>query len=245
MANPQIENGYIKIANEILDQLIRLKLSNYEFRVLLYIIRRTYGFNKKKEQITLAQFSRATGIRRQHIHRSLKKLESRKIIVISTNSKNRATYRFQKNYEKWETLPKQATSLLKTNSPNIKKQHVTSCPHEKIIQLYHDILPELPRIRVWDDPQRSHLRTRWREDKSRQNLDWWNEFFYYIRESDFLMGNKKDWRANLGWIVRRSNFNKILNGNYHNQKQNKYIGMEQWYKWKIKQIENEDSNNTH
>jgi len=41
MANPQIEDGYTRIANEILENLIAFDLSGQEVRVALFVIRKT------------------------------------------------------------------------------------------------------------------------------------------------------------------------------------------------------------
>ena len=54
MANPQTENGHIKIANEIIEAITRTNLSAHESRVLWYIIRKTYGFNKKMDWMALS-----------------------------------------------------------------------------------------------------------------------------------------------------------------------------------------------
>ncbi len=94
------------------------------------------------------------------------------------------------------------------------------CPHREIIAAYHEILPELPKVRVWNDPHRTQLRARWREAKERQSTEWWREFFEFVRQSPFLMGEKKDWRADLMWLVRKSNIVKVLNGRYHQENGN-------------------------
>ena len=64
MANPQKENGYLSIANEIVDRLIGLGLSGREYEVVLFVIRKTYGFNKKEDRIAISQFERGLGIHR-------------------------------------------------------------------------------------------------------------------------------------------------------------------------------------
>ena len=94
------------------------------------------------------------------------------------------------------------------------------CPHQKIIELYHEILPELPHVHSWGDKNRANLRARWRGSRERQNLDWWRDFFQYVGQSDFLMGRTtgrdgKPFFANLGWLVISQNFDKVLNGNYN------------------------------
>ena len=102
---------------------------------------------------------------------------------------------------------------------NIRKNILVdncNCPHQQIIDLYHEVLPELSKVRSWGETRRSHLRARWNEDKGRQSLDWWKKFFGYIRKSDFLMGRtEKPFRVNLEWIVKRSNFDNIIEGKYN------------------------------
>ena len=92
-----------------------------------------------------------------------------------------------------------------------------NCPQTQIIALYHELLPELPPAREWPDANAAQLRARWRSTPERQSLDWWRKFFGYVHESDFLMGRKTDFQASLGWLVKASNFAKVVNGNYENR----------------------------
>lgn len=100
------------------------------------------------------------------------------------------------------------------NTVNDKNNFVTICPHQKIIDAYHEKLPMLPRIKDWSDGRRAKLKTRWSENKDRQNIEWWNGLFEYISKSDFLTGKKTDFKANLEWIVSPKNFIKIIEGHY-------------------------------
>jgi phage replication O-like protein O len=110
VANPQTENGFIRIASEIAEALCRVNLCQHETRVLWCLFRLTYGWNKTWDWISLSMFSRMTGLDRRTVHRSLKKLELRNFIVISRDDKRRPKYRFQKNFEKWKmSSPKMTT----------------------------------------------------------------------------------------------------------------------------------------
>lgn len=100
------------------------------------------------------------------------------------------------------------------NTVNDKNNFVTICPHQKIIDAYHEKLPMLPRIKDWSDGRRAKLKTRWSENKDRQNIEWWSGLFEYISNSDFLTGKKTDFKANLEWIVSPKNFIKIIEGHY-------------------------------
>lgn len=94
-----------------------------------------------------------------------------------------------------------------------------SCPHSKIIDLYHANLPTMPRVVEWTPARKTKLRTRWNEKSERQTLEWWEKFFGYVAESDFLCGrSKNEWTAcNLEWLITPSNFVKVLEGNYENR----------------------------
>jgi len=97
------------------------------------------------------------------------------------------------------------------------------CPHEKIVALYHEILPMCPRVREWTRKRANQLRTRWNENSERQSLDWWRRFFEYIAASDFLTGRstcqgKEPFMADLEWIVKSSNFVKIIEGKYETRR---------------------------
>ena len=102
MANPQLSNGYVRIANELLEAICQLDVSGSEMRILLYIIRRTYGFNKDYAEIPLSEISAAVGMRREHIQKMLKRLSAKNIIDLRTNSGTKPqTISIVKNYEKW------------------------------------------------------------------------------------------------------------------------------------------------
>ena len=96
------------------------------------------------------------------------------------------------------------------------------CPHQEIIDLYHEVLPMGTQVRIWNDKRKGKLRARWREDAKRQNLDWWRKLFTYITESKFLTGriNTKDrapFLITLDWIVTSEKLVKIIEGEYHRE----------------------------
>lgn len=105
------------------------------------------------------------------------------------------------------------------NEPSKEVGEPPPCPHQKIIDLYHEALPELRRVREWTKARQQYLQARWREEPERQSLDWWREFFAYLRRSEFLMGRTENpFRPDLEWIVRPSNFVKIIEGKYHERR---------------------------
>ena len=114
-------------------------------------------------------------------------------------------------------------TLLPANAGSVAVTRRPDCPHEQIIELYQKHCPELPGIATWTPTRRAYLQARWKEDKRRQNLDWWERFFKYIHKSDWLCGRIKSrdggkpFMADLEWIITLGNFVKILERKYENK----------------------------
>jgi hypothetical protein len=104
-----------------------------------------------------------------------------------------------------------------SSSPADGRRPVPNCPHEEIIELYHELLPTLPRVNSWPEHRRKLLKARWNEDPKRQSIEFWRALFEFIADSDFLTGRATGWRADLEWIVRPTNFAKIGDGKYVNR----------------------------
>ena len=94
-----------------------------------------------------------------------------------------------------------------------------SCPFVQIVDAYHEILSELPRVAKLTETRKRQINARWQESEKWQSLDKWREYFEHIRESPFLMGkvnnNGRYFKADLEWITRESNFINIIEGKYH------------------------------
>jgi len=111
-----------------------------------------------------------------------------------------------------------------------KPKKLPECDHKAVIELYHQNLPTMRRVEVWNETRAGYLRQRWREvaaELAQANdidandvLNWWGQFFQSVSKSRFLTGrvNGKDGRAfvaDLEWILKPSNFAKIVEGKYH------------------------------
>jgi len=107
--------------------------------------------------------------------------------------------------------------------PASRQASIPNCPHQRLIELYHEILPELPRVKTWEGQRPKHLTARWKHIFTRhkftsleEGLEYFRKFFLYIRGSPFLMGQTaKPFRCSLPWIVKADNYAKIIESNYH------------------------------
>lgn len=88
-------------------------------------------------------------------------------------------------------------------------------PVSEIVQLYREVLPELPEPLEETEKLVKDIATRWKAKPERQSLKWWRWFFGLVRQCPHLMGEGKgDWRASLGWLVTKGCMDKVLAGEY-------------------------------
>jgi phage replication O-like protein O len=104
IASPQAEDGHIEIANELAEAFYNLQLSGHQWRLLWVIIRQTYGWKKKQDQISFTFFEQRTRIDRRNIAHALSDLAERNIIVKNNNGFI-TSYGIQKDYVKWIRSP--------------------------------------------------------------------------------------------------------------------------------------------
>lgn len=114
MASPQLEDGHTRIANELLEHFCSLGISGGEFRLLLFVVRKTYGFQKKIDRISLTQFEKGTTMSRSHVCLGLKSLVLKQVLV-----KENGGYKLNKNYDSWVVLRK-VPPVLRLGTPSTK-----------------------------------------------------------------------------------------------------------------------------
>ena len=74
MASPQLKDGYMSIANEIMEALAQIRIPGEARQILDVILRKTYGWNKKEDEISLSQSKEKTGLLSPNIIRARNKL---------------------------------------------------------------------------------------------------------------------------------------------------------------------------
>lgn len=87
--------------------------------------------------------------------------------------------------------------------------------HRLVVDLYHEILPELPAVVFSRFPGSAKggkaLAVRWREDTRHQAPEFWRWFFQVVRSNPHWLGdNNRGWRADLRWLLKRENFDRVI-----------------------------------
>jgi len=106
---------------------------------------------------------------------------------------------------------------ISTDKSVVGNAHAPPCPYQKIIDLYHEHCPTLPRFEILTTARKTQIRARWREDS---DLDGWANYFMAVSRSPFLTGqvpgrNDKPFLADLEWLTKEANMAKVIEGKYH------------------------------
>ena len=94
----QTAEAFTKIPNALLDDET---LTVYERAILIHIARKTIGYGKKSDGISISQFAKATGISTGKIKSTLKELKEQKRIIV----KRQSTSRGGNSYSRYSLYP--------------------------------------------------------------------------------------------------------------------------------------------
>jgi phage replication O-like protein O len=137
LASPQLEHGYARIANEILESLALSDLTGYEYRIIFLLLRESYGRGKKEAELSYGEIAKRTRLDRSNVFRTLKNLHRRTVVitaksrtVVANDTSHKTAFIFQKDYHRWTVVKKRtvvqkdtSTVVIGDNTPiGVKKE---------------------------------------------------------------------------------------------------------------------------
>ena len=248
------------IPNAFFDEVM-CNLSEKALRAYLVITRKTTGWGKEFDSISIAQFQEFTGIKDERtIRAGLHELVEAKLIGFEQISGKPTRYHLIGNLTspptsdapptshvpnplhemggdplhgmhptitKKTTIQKQkavaetvVSSSLSEKEEEIKAPRKPPPPYQDIIDLYHEMLKELPGVYKLNDQRKRHIKNLWADELA--DLGSWRSYFTHIRQSDFLMGringNRAPFVCTFDFIINPNNFLKIAEEKYHERK---------------------------
>lgn len=136
MAGPQLEDGYTRIANKILEESARHKFNGTQYSILLVVWRYTYGFKRKSHTLSIGFIAEAINADQKGVKKELNNLLLRNVlqVVSEAHGSRPRSIGFNKNFTEWlEEVPVQEKS---DNSSEPKKEGSKKQPMEKL--KFHD-----------------------------------------------------------------------------------------------------------
>jgi hypothetical protein len=104
-----------------------------------------------------------------------------------------------------------------------------TCPVQELVDLYHEVLPELPGVRVMDAEREKAIGKFWewvlthprpdgsaRATNAAEALGWTRDYFSRARDNDWLMGRTKrgaeheNWKCSIEYLLSTRGMKKVL-----------------------------------
>lgn len=137
MGNPQIEDGFIRIANELYDAIMRHPFTARQLKIMMAIMRKTYGYGKKTDDISASQIGVMCDIPRNHVTVELNKLAEKNAIT-KTSGRFGSIVGINKDYRKWSKREQKPSEYSAKGS--------TECVLDSTESVLPDVCDEVVRI---------------------------------------------------------------------------------------------------
>lgn len=110
-----------------------------------------------------------------------------------------------------ETLPNNIEDNKRVENLNEK---IGTAECREVVDLYNLICTAYPKLRTLSDSRVRTIKAR----RKQFSIEDFRMVFQKAQDSDFLKGNNNSkWSATFDWMIKDSNFAKILDGNYDNK----------------------------
>ncbi len=106
------------------------------------------------------------------------------------------------------------TSYNKNNTVIPIEEPTDKTNYQEIADLYNSICVSYPKLKALSDARKKAIKARLKK----YTVDDIKRVFEKAEQSDFLKGgNGRNWAASFDWLLKDSNFAKVLDGNYDNK----------------------------
>ncbi len=114
---PQLEHGYTRVANELLEAITMAPFGRNQYKVLMVLIRKTYGFNKTSDQLALSQIQLRAGISKTQTSVAVAELVKLNVLIAGDGRYARE-FSINKAYGKWDASVRVDLSVLSSENRN-------------------------------------------------------------------------------------------------------------------------------
>ena len=190
---PQVEDGFTRIANALLEAILAFGFTQRELLVLLAILRKTYGYGKKADDMSASQLSAMCRVPRQHVATTLVNLALRNIIFKSPGQYG-SIIGIQKDHRKWIGTDIAKRSLASPDSGQ-------GCPDTGHVPIWVLTCPESGQVA---SPKSGHTKENLPKENKQKNMSGRPDAAEVLKHLNEKTGrNYEPVKANLDLIAAR------------------------------------------
>lgn len=161
-------DGYTQIPNNILDAMVAYGFTAMQLIVILYVIRKTYGYHKIEDDISITKMAKETRRDRSWLSRAVSDLEKLNVISVERRGGWRTSTMYVKNPDDWDRPVADSLQHTVAKAPRV----ATSLPVAKNTQTTvadspHPTVAGLPQTTVADSPHTKESKENIKEKKKR------------------------------------------------------------------------------
>lgn len=125
--------------------------------------------------------------------------------------------------------PQTKNQVEEPNGSVDKVDRLPACDYDAVVALYHELLPELPSVRVMSDSRKRAIQARWRwvltskrpdgtrrAETAQDAFAWLRQFFELARDNDFIMGRgwrdpkHSNWQADIDYLLSERGLKQVV-----------------------------------
>lgn len=154
MADTQPEKGFVRLANDLINELIRRNFTKRQKDILLYVWRMSYGCNLKVAHIPKLKDFEICGVPATHIKSELKHLENANVINWDRKEK---LFSIKKDYDLWQITPvvgwesERFNALIHLNLKRKTSQNVNFSESEQDDETSQNVNPDFTKHEVFKE----------------------------------------------------------------------------------------------
>jgi phage replication O-like protein O len=155
---PQLEDGFTRIANELFEAILGAGFTQRQILVLLTVLRKTYGYGKKEDDMSAAQIGQMCDVKRNHVTEVIGQLVSYNVLTRSPGTFG-LVLGINKNYRRWVVPKKDTQSRIGTSSTQPESSESVdqtgSSPNSGLVPNRDESSPNLGQV---DSPNLGHTK---------------------------------------------------------------------------------------
>lgn len=98
---PQLEHGYTRIANGLIEGILRYPFTGGELKLVLAVIRSTYGWGRKERVLSVADLAGMAGLCHRHTKRLIQRLARDRVLIKRPVTRLRVVMALNKEFSTW------------------------------------------------------------------------------------------------------------------------------------------------
>ncbi|MEX3933309.1 replication protein [Paraburkholderia phymatum] len=154
---PQLEDGFTRIANELFEAILGFGFTQRQLLVLLTVLRKTYGYGKKEDDMSAGQIGQMCGVKRNHVTEVIGQLAAMNVINRRAGVYG-SVLGINKNHRRWVVPNRDTLSQIGTTTSSVEGIDLSTTNSSPELGLVPNRDADSPELGQVDSPKSGHTK---------------------------------------------------------------------------------------